>query len=69
MKINDIWISLLTGSTVALMGCVVVAALGGFDGAWIGAAAAAVVFLISYFECLGAHRSAPGSDDVEAEAT
>lgn len=52
MMTSDIWLNLLTGSTVAVMGCVVAAVLGGYDFAWFGAAAAAAVFLVAYFECL-----------------
>jgi hypothetical protein len=73
MLTSDIWLNLLTGSTVAVMGCVVAAVLGGYDFAWFGAAAAAVLFVVSYFECLwsiAADASSAGlPETAEADGT
>lgn len=67
IAISDLWLNLLTGSTVAMMGCVIAAVVGGYDVAWFGAASAAALFLIAYFECLHAvQRETPGAGTPES---
>lgn len=55
MRLDELWPSVVMGSTVALMVCVC-AAVFWTDLAWFGVAASAAVFLITYFRCLGSVR-------------